>query len=726
MKHFNRHIGKHQPLQNPTTRTGSIMVLSAFLLIVLLGFVALAVDISYISLTRTRMQNACDAAALAAAMEITHAVQTAGPNVADVTAYALSEARQRAAEVAALNGVYVDPNVDVEFGQRSTDPNTGAATINWGASPANVVRVSARRSAEDTTAPDGRLKLFFGPVISTNTTNLMTQAAAYVESRDIALVLDFSASMNDDSSFDNVSSLNSVERMALNDNMADIFEILASVRNLGTMSATPQWLRVSESDNIASGTVTFRDTYVDVTTSGEMSGIQLRFSDNSTQTQAASGTSGTFTRSGSSRRITRVTVTVSGKTMATQEPKTITGTTPNGRTANLTFDASDNTVRIVNTTTGENIRKVKVYYDGSNKASNSNHNTDVVEISGDNSYITRIKVRIGNGNNSSWMTIDNPFGSSSSSSGSSSSSTDLVFDDNTTNIKKFMGLTNVSYPWASGSWDDFISHCQSDSTVNNAGYRYKYGGANLVNYLLRNKYYYHYCNDLWRTPHYPFHSVKQGSLLFADFLENLGFGDEMGVVSYDVYARVEQQLDYDGYDIDISDNPVSNRFEEVRQIVRHRQAAHYLGNTNIGGGIHQAKLLLDSSARPGTRPTILVMTDGNPNVTDSGWSFPYNWDWDELFDYDGDGDGDYYTSSSAARYALVRAKEAVDAGYTIHTMTVGSGADPSLMRAIAWLGQGITIEVTGGQSVSDMEAEVMAAFNRIAAFVPPAKLVQPE
>ncbi len=699
------------------------MVLSAFSLIIVLGFVALAVDISYISLTRTRMQNACDAAALAAAMEITHAVQTAGPDVADVTAYALSEARQRASEVAALNGVYVDPNLDVEFGQRMINSNTGEATINWGSSPANVVRVTARRSAEDASAPDGRLKLFFGPVISTDSANLMTQAAAYVESRDIALVLDFSASMNDDSAFDNVSSMNSTRRAALDANMAEIFEILASVRNLGTMTATPQWLQVSESDSVASGTATFRDTSIDVVTSGDMSGVVLRFSDNTTQTQTASGTSRTFSRTGGLRRITRATVTVEvqGQSYA---PKTTSGTSSNDRSAEGTFDVSNNTATLTSTTSGQNIRKLRVYYNGSNSYTETSYNASSVNFTGNGSYISRIDVQVGNGN-SGWVELNNPYGSTAPPN-SQNSTTQLVFEDSNTNIKKFLGLTNVSYPWASGSWDDFISHCQTDNTVNNAGYRYKYGGANLVNYLLRTKYAFHQCNDLWRTPHYPFHSVKQGSLLFADFLENLGFGDELGVVSYDVYAQIEQRLDYDGYDIDISDDPVSNRFEEVRQIVRHRQAAHYLGNTNIGGGIHQAKLMLDASARPGTRPTILVMTDGNPNVTDSGWSFPNNWDWNELFDYDGDGSGDYYTSNSAARYALVRAKEAVDAGYTIHTMTVGSGADPSLMRAIAWLGQGITIEVTGGQSVADMEAEVMAAFNRIAAFVPPAKLVQSE
>ena len=136
--------------------------------------------------------------------------------------------------------------------------------------------------------------------------------------------------------------------------------------------------------------------------------------------------------------------------------------------------------------------------------------------------------------------------------------------------------------------------------------------------------------------------------------------------------------------------------------------------------------MLDASKRPGTRPTLLILTDGEPTAQDSGWTFPSNWNWNTLFDYDGDGTANYTTTDSNAKYGLMRAKEAVDAGYTIHTMTVGLGGDPAYMEAIAHLGGGITITVPGNQTVSEMEADVLAAFQKIAAFVPPARLVSPQ
>ena len=47
------------------------------------------------------------------------------------------------------------------------------------------------------------------------------------------------------------------------------------------------------------------------------------------------------------------------------------------------------------------------------------------------------------------------------------------------------------------------------------------------------------------------------------------------------------------------------------------------------------------------------------------------------------------------------------------------------MEAIAHLGGGIHIIVPGGTSVAEMQADIEAAFQQIAAMVPPAKLLNP-
>ena len=689
-------------------RRGVFIVVMAVSLSVCLAFVAFSVDTGIVVLTQTRMQNCVDAAALAAANEISHAVETAGSNVTDVSAYAIQQARLKAQSMGALNEIYIDPNLDVEFGRWSINAGTGVSSIQWGVTPANAVRVTARRTGSDTSQPDGKLKTLFAGAFGAKSVSISSQAVAYIESRDIGLVLDYSSSMNDDSSYD---VLGTRDRTQLDTNMELIYNQLDAVRDFGSMTFTPRWFEQSVTAGIRNGTAKFKNTSIDVTSSTAMSGVDLVYSDDSTETKTASGTSATVTSS-SSKTIKKATVKIPG----TLAPTTGSQTT-SGQTSTVLFNNSAGTT--LTDTTSSNMTEIRLNYADGSTDTFTFTSTKSKTVNGDNGkYVVSARAKIG----TTYVTVANPAGATEPVTFAAQS---LVFEPTGANVQAWLGLP--TYPWDSGSWTEFTGYCQTNSQINSAGHKHKYGGACLVNYLLKNKYTYASCNDLWRTSHYPFHSVKQGAQLFCDFLEDLSFGDEVGAVSFDVNARREDALTYDGYSINITANPICNDFASVRQIVGHRQAAHYSSNTNIGAGIYTARLMLDASKRPGTRPTLLVMTDGEPTASDSsGWTNP-NWttaQWNELFDYDGDGTANYTTTNTHAIYGLVRAKEAVDAGYTIHTLTVGLGADPAYMEAIAHLGGGITIVVPGDQTVSEMEADVIAGFQKIAAFVPPARLVK--
>jgi len=156
---------------------------------------------------------------------------------------------------------------------------------------------------------------------------------------------------------------------------------------------------------------------------------------------------------------------------------------------------------------------------------------------------------------------------------------------------------------------------------------------------------------------------------------------------------------------------------------RRHQTAHWGGGTGMGYGIKTSREMLDEHRRYGTRPTMLIMTDGRTNKRPSGWSLPSGFDWDDWTDYDGDGVADYSSSDSNKQYAFWEATEAIKAGVTIHTMSVGAGADPDIMRAIAFAGGGIFIDVPGGSTIAELESQVLDAFDQIASKIPPARLV---
>ena len=54
---------------------------------------------------------------------------------------------------------------------------------------------------------------------------------------------------------------------------------------------------------------------------------------------------------------------------------------------------------------------------------------------------------------------------------------------------------------------------------------------------------------------------------------------------------------------------------------------------------------------------------------------------------------------------------------------MGADADRDLLKAVAFLGDGYWIDIPGGLSASDMETELKDAFTKIAAAVPPARIV---
>ncbi len=571
------------------TRRGVVAVLTGFLLTVLFAFLALSVDTGRVVMTETQLQNAVDAAALAASQEITAAVYAAGQSQGsadiDANSIAVEAAREMAAEVCEANGVYIDPGTDVTFGKRGYDAATGAWPIAWGVSPYNVVRVVARRTNADTGAPDGQLQLAFGWAIGKSTVPLEASATAFVEARDMVVVLDFSASMNDDSSIG--SSLDQSEVDASLDAMwASLVE------------ADPQWPGTSESKFPATGFGNINSAY----------GTYVYSTDTDTVLQSL----GLGTKAGS-------------------------------------------------------------YY--------HTYWTNVVPFPQAGRYSAE--------------------GLPRSKPGDSDS------------INK---------------WKSYINYVKNVSGT----YNKRYGYRTLMSYLQAQYYARTNSEDLWRTPHYPFHAIKNGTTLFLSFLQDLDFGDEVGLVGYGQWAVQQKTLQDGEVDIDISADPITSDYSTIDEIQRRHQAGEYSGWTAMGDGILKARELLvgdaddpddDGYSRYGARPTMIVMTDGQTNQAPYGWSMPAGFDWDDWTDYDGDGSADYSTSDSKKQYAFYEATQAIDRGITIHTMAVGQGADRSLMKAIAFAGGGVYISVPGGSTIAEMEEQLLEAFSSVAAKVPPAKLV---
>ncbi len=646
------------------SRRGVLGVKTIVLLPAIMAFLALAVDMGSLVNEKTKMQNAVDAAALAAAGEIVAAVDEEGDQgdgEIDVNSIAEQRARDMAARVAELNHVYVDPQRDVRFGRSTYNEATEEWSVSWDETPYNVVQVVARRDVtnpvpDDADDPDGRpVQLPFARAIGLGSREVTVSATSFVESRDIVVVMDFSRSMNFDSGLD-VSNLSETEVI---DNEWEIYQALGSP-DLGPI-ITPSskaefdgeiYYQETRSDNGMTGTVRYRFNEVDVELDCQYKRVKLYYYDYD----------------------------------GNYHTKSIYEVASSG-----TYDIQDYD------SSGRRIYMVKFYKDVADTVTLSIADYDEKDT-GD------------------WHSLDEK----------------LVY----------FGLDSKPWPYPQGSWREFLRYCRYEPDrgksssewgrrMYNTGRPFRYTGAAFVNYLLERRCAHDETPQLADTPHYPFHAVKNGTTLFLEFLENLDFGDAVGMVCY---ATTAQWLDGPincvpnvcNMTVDLSSEPISRQYTDLNTLQRHTQAAHFSSSTNMGDGIVEASSLLAQHARYGSRKTMLLMTDGNANTYPGSFSAPDGFDWNDIVDADGNlyTPGGSYSEVQGKTYALYKAYEAVRDGVTIHTMSVGAGADSEIMEVIAIMGGGVHINVPGGTTIAEMQDELNVAFNKIAAKVPPPRLIR--
>jgi Mg-chelatase subunit ChlD len=121
----------------------------------------------------------------------------------------------------------------------------------------------------------------------------------------------------------------------------------------------------------------------------------------------------------------------------------------------------------------------------------------------------------------------------------------------------------------------------------------------------------------------------------------------------------------------------------------------------MGGGLERAIEELSSSRVRGMSiKMIILLTDGQANVT---------------------ADGETGNYSGGAAYALEQAQLAADAGLRIFAVSVGAGADQSLMQQIADIGHGEHFHAGGS---TDQYSQQLADIFRRLGGTRPVELIQ--
>lgn len=562
-------------------RRGSILALSCVVFLIVLSMAALSVDISFMSLTKTQLQAAADSSALAGALEL---------NPTDEPAVVRANALAAVQQVAALhrNGdkqsLAVD-STDVTFGRVSWNNSTQKYLYEWGDNytPYNMIKVRAERGVGSTTTQNARLPLFFGPILGQANTAISAEAVASFQPRDIVVVLDFSGSMNDDSSFGAISKLG---RTYVESNLYTMWQELGSPI-YGKLGFTPAYATLegrAPSGTIPHIDVTYKRSSISVVSTLGLSSVRLRFSNNNTQTFTISNGAKTGTYAG----------------------------------------------------TGSNAGR----------------------------DITSCWVRSG-------------------SNGSlTSGNLGEQFDFTTANIRTALGL-NISYPYAAGSWTEYITTVQASSgDIKDAGYRDMYGYMTWLEYLQTQRESAAETADLWMTSEQPVGVLKDGVDEFINYITNMESEDRVGLAVYTHTNSVGAILEH----------AMSLNLTQVKDTTRRRQAGHYKSGTNISAGMKVARQEIEANARKRAARLMVVMTDGLPNEP---------------------------TSTSVATAAVITEANAAKASkIKILAISLGAGADTSLMQQIADITGGIHYNVPGGSNINTVRSQLQAVFRQIASSRP--------
>lgn len=161
---------------------GFVLPLAALLFTLLIALVAFAVDLGYISSTKTAVRNAVDAANLAGASGL-----TVSPD----------EARKRAKEIALSNVINGKPLVlldsDIELGTWDSSNRTFQPLATLDESRATAMRITARLTKQR----GNPVGLIFAPLIGHSSTDIVVSAVAgYGQAADVVIVQDITSSFD--------------------------------------------------------------------------------------------------------------------------------------------------------------------------------------------------------------------------------------------------------------------------------------------------------------------------------------------------------------------------------------------------------------------------------------------------------------------------------------------------------------------------------------------------
>ena len=176
--------------QSAARRQGSVIVLVAVALVIILAGVALSVDVAFVQVAQSELKAVCDLSSMAAVEALTR--------TQDVN-QAILAAKNTAAAHTVGGASFQLATSDIAFGRHKA--KEGKLDFDDGKQPYTAIRVTGTLANSSANAP---IKSFFAQLFQVDEFETSNASTAAQLDRDIVLVLDISTSMLDGGRFDDM------------------------------------------------------------------------------------------------------------------------------------------------------------------------------------------------------------------------------------------------------------------------------------------------------------------------------------------------------------------------------------------------------------------------------------------------------------------------------------------------------------------------------------------
>ncbi len=249
-------------------------------------------------------------------------------------------------------------------------------------------------------------------------------------------------------------------------------------------------------------------------------------------------------------------------------------------------------------------------------------------------------------------------------------------------VKNCLGITNVTYPYSGGSWQEYIDWCQSSSEQNasKGGYQWKFGGMSLVVYWLENYPSYAKNNALWKTHAQPVKAAQRRDRGLHDLHSGSRYQRprRVGGLQRPQRRRLFGIGPNARFQSDLVESCSAAGWSLSRLHEHRRRFA-------------SARLELNSKERRRFKMVVL-MTDGLANWVNGSQN-----------------------TTAAKNYLLSETTLCAQKKYPILTVSLGGGADTSIMQTVADMTpKGKHFNIPGGQTGDEYYEDLLDVFKEIA------------